>query len=56
VQNLNWISTATPPVLPPWHWKFGLLLSGNVHETVRIYDNGILLATARQDCGALIPH
>jgi hypothetical protein len=34
VQNLVAISTRGPPVLPPWRWKFGLLLSRNVHTIV----------------------
>ena len=24
-----------PPVLPPWHWKIGLLLSRSVHTIVQ---------------------
>src|SRR5437660_9264669 len=35
VQNLDLISTGGPPVLPPWRWKFRLLLSRNVHAIVR---------------------
>src|SRR5438105_1645294 len=30
-----------PPVLPPWHWKFSVLPSRNVHTIVRSYGTGI---------------